>query len=260
MKKEAVSDYYILNNRLCPVKDMTIFDSIGNNAIYEVIKIIDSIPLFFESHMERLRHSAELSGFKIKTKDKEIYKNILLLVKENKCDHINVKLVRSVSKSGTDEIFLIYFIYSEYPGKDVYEHGIHTILFEAERPDPNIKTLKGSFRENVKDQREASGAYEALLVDKNGYISEGSRSNIFFIKHGEIFTSPAEFVLLGVTRQQVMELCSSMRMRVTERCIHKNELSGIEGAFITGTTVDVLPVSSVGKIQIPSVFQPQIKK
>jgi len=260
MQKEAVSDYYILNNKLCSFQDMEIFDRIGKNAIYEVIKIIDSIPLFFESHMDRLRHSAELSGFKIEKKDREIHKEILLLIEKNKCEHINVKLVRAISKSGSDEIFLVYFIHSEYPEKDVYDRGIHTILFEAERPEPNIKTLKGSFRENVKDERKASGAYEALLVDRNGYISEGSRSNVFFLKNGDILTSPAETVLLGVTRQYVVELCNTMGMKVTERSIHKNELSEIEGAFITGTTVDVLPISSAGEIRIPSVLQPRIKK
>lgn len=257
MKKEAISNYYIINGQLFSTKNMEIFDRIKQGAIYEVIKIIDSIPLFFEAHMDRLRHSADLSGVCIKKTDKEILEEISVLVKKNQCNHINVKLVRS--QPDGSESFLIYFISSEYPGKEAYEKGVHTILFTGERTDPNIKTLKGSFRERVQKSREEAGAYEALLMDEKGEITEGSRSNIFFMKKGEIFTPPAGKVLMGVTRQHVIKICENLGIKVTEKPLCKAELADIDGAFITGTTVDVLPICSIGEQKIPSVSQPLIQ-
>jgi len=90
-------------------------------------------------------------------------------------------------------------------------------------------------------------------VDQNGYITEGSRSNIFFIKNGKVHTPPAHAVLKGVTRSHVIGICKELGMEVTKGCLHKDEVSIIEGAFITGTTVDALPIASIETTGIPSV-------
>ncbi|GBC62900.1 branched-chain amino acid aminotransferase [Desulfonema ishimotonii] len=258
MKQEAVSEYFIVDRKLRATDDMKIFDRIGGDALYEVVKVVDGIPLFFEAHMARLRQSGKKSAIEIQKKDAEISEEIAALVQKNRCDHINVKLVRT--ELDGKEIFLTYFIRSEYPGRNVYARGIHTILFRGERENPNIKTVSASFRERVQAAREKTGAYEALLTDRNGYISEGSRSNIFFVKGGAIHTPPAGTVLMGVTRHYVMAICRELGITVNERTLHRDELTDIEGAFITGTTVDVLPIASIDHRKIRSVSDLRIQK
>ncbi len=258
MKHEAVGDFYFVCHELRPAGETEIFDRIEQSAIYEVIKIIDGIPLFFEAHMDRLKHSAELGAGQIEKNDSEIQEEIHALVEKNRKDHINVKLI--CCREEERELFLTYFIRSEYPGPDVYAKGIRTVLYGGEREMPNIKTLKDSFRTRVEGIREKTGAYEALLVDQNGYVTEGSRSNIFFVKQEEIFTPPAGTVLLGVTRQHVVKICKTLGLNFSERPMHTAELGEIDGAFITGTTVDVLPVSHVDEIFLPSVSHPLIQK
>ncbi|MGE0085938.1 MAG: aminotransferase class IV [Desulfococcaceae bacterium] len=257
MKHEAVGDFYFVRHELCSAEDTEIFDRIKPGAVYEVIKLIDGIPLFFEAHMERLRSSAALAGERMEKDDSEILDEIRTLVKKNRKDHINVKLIRFRENDG--EQFLTYFIRSEYPGPDVYAKGIRTVLYGGEREMPNIKTLKDSFRSRVQGITEKTGAYEALLVDQNGYITEGSRSNIFFLRQEEIFTPPAGTVLLGVTRQHVVKICKTLGHNFSEHPLHTSELGKIDGAFITGTTVDVLPVSHVDDIFLPSVSHPLIR-
>jgi branched-chain amino acid aminotransferase len=222
-----------------------------------VIKVVEGVPLFFEEHMERMKRSADLLGVRIQKAEKEILEEISMLVQNNRCQNINVKLVWA--QMGEESVFLTYFIRSEYPGQEAYTQGIHTILFHGERINPHIKTLSGSFRERVKDARERSGAYEALLVSKEGYITEGTRSNIFFLKEGRIYTPPAKSVLLGVTRKHVLQICETLEIEVKEETLHVEELPKIEGAFITGTTVDVLPIGSIDDRKIHSVSNPFIQ-
>lgn len=248
MEREAVLDYFIYNDKVQSTDNMDIFDQISKNAVYEVIKIVDGIPLFFNEHLERMKNS--LKGFKktLNKSEEEILKNIVKLVELNKEDFINVKLVYDFLYG--KDIFLTYFIDSEYPQDEKYRKGIHTITFTGERNNPNIKTISGSYKSRVRKAREENNAFEALLVDEEGYITEGSRSNIFFIKNKRIITPPGGQVLLGVTRNYVIKLCEELNISVSEGLISLNQLKELEGAFITGTTVDVLPISSIDNIQL----------
>ena len=162
MKREAILQYYSLNGTLRPTEETEIFDRIGGGAIYEVIKLIDGVPLFFEEHMARMRRSAALLGVTLGKRESDILTEISRLSEKNRCRHINVKLV-SAHPDGED-LFLIYFINSEYPGPEVYARGIHTILFFGERENPHIKTLAGSFRQRVEQARRKTGADRKSVV------------------------------------------------------------------------------------------------
>ncbi len=259
MKREAAHDFFVVNHELRPTADMAIFDKISTTAIYEVIQIRQGIPLFFEAHMERFRHSASLTGIRIHKQETEIQHEILDLVEKNKCDHVNVKLL-STTVDG-QATFLTYFVPAEFPDSKSHAEGVHTILFPGERISPNIKTIQGSYREQVRAARQASNAYEALLMDKAGYITEGSRSNVFFVgKDGKTYTSPAGSVLIGVTRTMVMKICGRLGLPVVEKTLHRRDLTDIQGAFITGTTVDVTPIRSISRIHLDSATNPLVRR
>jgi branched-chain amino acid aminotransferase len=258
MKPEAVCESMFVNHAVQPTPAPEIFSRVDDSALYEVIKLVSGVPLFFEAHMERFRRSAVLSGRDFPVPDRQVLAEITELAARNGQDQINAKVVWS--GTGGDAWFLTYFIRSEYPGTDAYARGVHAVLYDGERPDPNIKTLRGSFRERVGDLRTASGAYEALLVDRNGFLTEGSRSNLFFVREGRVWTPPAGAVLMGVTRAKVMEICRQMGAPAEERPLHRDELSRVDGMFITGTTVDVLPVASVGEMGMDSVGQPMVRE
>ena len=96
-------------------------------------------------------------------------------------------------------------------------------------------------------------AFEALLVDSNGYIPEGSRSNIFFIKGDTVYTAPKGDVLLGITREYILKTCKELNIRVIEENIHICDLAKLDGAFMSGTSVNVLPIASIDDIKLNSV-------
>jgi len=107
---------------------------------------------------------------------------------------------------------------------------------------------------------DASKAFEAILVNEDGTVSEGSRSNIFFVKGNKLVTSPDSAVLLGVTRNKVAEVCESNGIEVEKRIIKIDELESFDGAFITGTSNDVLPIKSIDKIVYNSADNDTVKK
>ena len=257
MKQEAVLDYFILNHQLRSTQDMSIFDRLTRQSVYEVVKIVAGVPVFFEEHMQRMRRSASLMKVSLPESDKEVLEEIYLLLEKNRCENINVKLIRT--RIGDEDYFLTYFIEPESLSRGEYTQGIHTILFQGERSKPHLKTVGSSFRERVKAAREQTGAYEALLVDDQGNITEGSRSNIFFIKNSQLLTPPAQTVLLGVTRKHVMNLCKSMKLHVQEELLNRGDISEISGAFITGTTVDIAPIRSIDDYTISSMENPHIQ-
>ena len=257
MKCDAAFDYLFVNGELHPSCEAAIFDRIDGNSVYEVIKLIGGVPLFFEDHLARIRRSAALIGAGIEKPPARVRAEINALVKKNGCADINVKLVWYPEKERS--IFLTYFVRQDFPDDGAYRRGVHTILYDGERRNPQIKAVNTSYRERVRAVREAAGAYEALLVDDMGFVSEGTRSNLFFLIDHQLCTPPSDAVLLGVTRQHVMALCRVLEIDVQEKMLHKDDLNRIEAAFITGTTIDILPIGSIGRLQFASVGHPVIQ-
>ncbi|MFZ0612408.1 MAG: aminotransferase class IV [Desulfobacterales bacterium] len=255
MRCDAAFEFIVINGYLHPSCETAVFDRIDGNSVYEVIKLIDGVPLFFEDHMARLQRSAALLGTCIEKPAARVREEISDLVEKNRRpDHVNVKLVWYAN--GGESLFLTYFVNQDLPAAEAHRNGVHTILYDGERQNPQVKAVKTSYRERVRAVREAAGAYEALLVDEQGFISEGTRSNLFYIIDNQLCTPPSGAVLLGVTRQHVMALCRSLAIDVREKLLHKNELGLLQAAFITGTTIDVLPVGSIGSLRLASVEHP----
>jgi len=154
---------------------------------------------------------------------------------------------------------LIYFIKSKYPEKKVYEKGIHTILFHSERENPNAKIINATLRNKVNDKIKKESAFEALLVNENNFITEGSRSNIFFVKKDKVYTAPAGEVLIGVTRSKVVQICKELNIEVVEEHVSVEELDNMDGAFMTGTSVSVLPITTIDDRKYNSIDNKIIK-
>ena len=90
-----------------------------------------------------------------------------------------------------------------------------------------------------------NGFYEVLLADHLNQITEGSRSNVFFVTGRELVTSPGNKVLLGITRQKTLQIARDLKIRVNEREVDFNELQHFDAAFITGTSPKILPIQQI---------------
>lgn len=259
MENEMIEKYFIMNGSLMSTDENDKKYMGSSKSIYEVIRVISGVPLFLEKHMARLESSARLIGYSISPIADRIRADIQKLININDKPEKNIKIVVNNLESPSAN-YEMYFIKSSYPELQDYENGVHTILYEAERENPNAKVVNQSFKEVVAAALKNASAYEALLVNESQEITEGSRSNIFFVKGERVFTAPKGSVLLGITRVSILELCSMLGIEVVEKPISTAFLTDIDGLFITGTSPKVLPIKSVDAIQYGSSRNPVITK
>lgn len=215
----------------------------GSTNVYEVIRIIENVPLFFEAHIKRLNNSLKLLNRENAVSFEKIKNNINKLITLNNNKEGNIKIIFNVDNEKNIDTY--YYISHSYPSKEEYENGVPTILYYGERENPNAKIINNNFREEVNKVIKENKAYEAILVDREGYVTEGSRSNIFMVKDNALITSPVEKVLPGITREVIIKLCMENGVEVIEKRVKDDEISELDGLFISGTSPKVLPICKV---------------
>lgn len=230
----------------------------GDIAFYEVIRTRNGIPLFFEDHMNRLREGIitkyDLQG----DIAAEVRNGMNALISKDLHEEINVRV--TVTFRGQEHSLHICYIPSSYPSVNMISEGVPLILYHAERPDPGVKVVNNKLRLPVNEELKRREAYEALLVDHEGYITEGSRSNIFFIRgDGVIQTAPDSMVLSGITRRYVTEIIRREGISLRYEAVRVSEIGGYRSAFLTGTSPMVLAVRSV-EGQVFDVSDPVIRR
>jgi len=217
----------------------------SDQTIYEVIRVIDGICIFLEDHFDRLQNSfitQHQSVFKMNLG--EFRQNIEKLVVINKISDGNIKFVCMESKDELEWAF--FFIPHLYPESDEYQNGVATDLIFQERKNPGAKVIQNLVREKANQMIAEQNLYEVLLVDREGQITEGSRSNVFFVKDKVFYTAPASKVLVGITRQKVLECLTELGFRLIEKSVDYSSISCYDAVFLTGTSPKVLPVRCIG--------------
>ncbi len=243
---ECIGEYFLLNSEQKPLHQFNNKLLSQGKSIYEVFRIYNGIPLFFNEHIERLINSLKASKIKFSIIKDEIIHDTKKLIRINNILDGNIKLV--INKRTESDNIILYFDHHKYPTPEDYTNGIKLGLLDAERKNPNIKYINLRLRTNVKTKMSVKGYFELLLVKGHSYITEGSRSNVFFIKGNNIYTPPLQFVLPGITREKVIEDCNSLDFNVIQTEINADELMYFESAFITGTSPKILAVKSINNI------------
>lgn len=210
------------------------------------------VPLFAEAHMERLRRSAQLAGRTGPVPLEEMIRGLKALADANGVYDGNIKLLMSWADPRGPAEWAACFIPHKYPTREDYAGGVSLALMEAERFNPNAKVVNTPLRERADHTIQAKGVYEVLMIDREGFIAEGSRSNCFFVRSGRLATPPVQQVLPGITRAHVIDICRELELTVREQPAHITELSTMDAVFITGTSPGVLPVSRIEANSFPA--------
>ncbi len=209
------------------------------DSVYEVIRMARGNPVFFNDHMERLATSVRLQKKKLLADPFTLKKDIIALSKSVKKKDVNLKIVFNYKKDQAS--YLVYFIEPIYPTEEQYRKGVKGILYYAERKDPESKVINHKLRSSIFHKLILEGGYEALLVNEKGEITEGSRSNIFFLKNNALITAPDDTVLGGITRKHILDICTGQDIPVRMACVKASAISDYDAVFMTGTSPVVLP-------------------
>jgi branched-chain amino acid aminotransferase len=243
---ECFGKKFILNGELHPCDHFDNSLVYEGDSIYEVIRMTRGNPVFFHDHMDRLESSIRIRQKAPLAPPGELRKNIINLVKTEKRKDINLKIVFNYTKDS--ENYLIYFIEPIYPSDEQYKKGVKGILFFAERKDPESKVINHKLRSSIYHKLILEGGYEALLVNEANQVTEGSRSNIFFLKGDTLTTAPDEKILNGITRKYILDICHDKKIKVQFRCIPVDSLQDYDAVFMTGTSPMVLQFYCIGDI------------
>jgi branched-chain amino acid aminotransferase len=245
------------------------------DSIYEVFRTYEGVPLFYDEHWQRLENSARLIQMNISQDYDQITNEIRRTVQATDAgsDRRDV-YVRYVITRGEGPVDL-------YPNPDLetryvimvkevpvwrpefYEVGMKAAIPVVRRNpidslDPNIKG--GNYLNNVIaiTQARQLGADESIMLNHDGYVTEASNSNVFFVLGGQLVTpSVVAGNLLGLTKKAIHESCLQHGIEVIERTVHVDEVGGASECFVTSATREVMPIASLrmedGKwIEFPS--------
>lgn len=216
------------------------------DLFYEVIRVIDSKFLFMKDHLERLRSSC---GNSIPEYPGDSYISLQLkqLVKVSGIKEGNVKL--EIHREFEQVNVACFYTHHFYPTEEDYDLGVKVKSFAFERPDPNIKRWNESFRKRVNLFIRDENIYEALLINEEDMLTEGSRSNLFFIDNeNRLITAPEAQILPGITRKYVFQICNELGISIVERALSFGEVSSMRACFISGTSPKILPVRNLDSI------------
>ena len=212
-------------------------------GVYESLRVFRTKPFYLDWHIERLFASAKAIEMEIPYTQAQIKDLIGQVISQNKLSEALLRVVY-YGKTEKEEGILVIFPmgYHFYPDKN-YKKGMNAVTHLWDRILPPSKTLSllGGFLGLRKATQ--NDCVEALLVNYKGFITEGTRSNLFIVNaKGEIITAPKESVLEGITRKII---CEKLSEKIIERNITPQELYSAKEAFITSTGMSVMPIVSI---------------
>lgn len=242
----------ILKNN-SPVSENTFSENIFNQGIniYEVVRIFNGYPIYFQDNIERLKNSMLRSGITIDVSLDQLPKQLSAYITRNQIENANLKIVYQFYNESFDQY--IYQIPCLFPSAADYQNGVATLSMHATRNNPQIKYINLSLRQEADKIMETTGVYETILIDENGCVTEGSRSNVLFFDNQRIYSAPFAEILPGTTRKRVAEICKEQGIEIVEQKIPFISISQYDACCITSTGPLVLPVNRIDNIK----FNPQ---
>lgn len=213
-----------------------------DGEVYEMLRIENGKPLFLSDHLARFRASIAAARMNLPAIFDKLPSMIEWLILCNGIVDNDLRLCLS-----RDGLFQGGFVASHYPTREQYANGIECRLLNAQREQPTAKIYHAEMRTKAMQQQTKDCIFETLLVDKDGYITEGSRSNVFFVKGDTLFDVPADRILHGIIRDKVLQICMQQNIKVTSEAVHSEHMADYDACFITSTPMRILPVAAVEK-------------
>jgi branched-chain amino acid aminotransferase len=232
-------------------------------GVFEGIRCYDTKkgPAIFrlDEHIERLFSSAHIFLMEIPFSEKEIKEAIIRTVKVNKIRECYIRPLAYIGygamglypKENPVNVSIAAWPWGAYLGDKGLNEGIRVRTSSFIRSHVNANMTRGKVcgyyvnSQLAKKEAIADGYDEAVLLDTEGYVSEGSGENIFIVRKGKIKTTPLTSILEGITRNSIIQIAHDNKIKVTEERFTRDELYISDEAFFTGTAAEVTPIRVV---------------
>ncbi|MEO5574263.1 MAG: branched-chain amino acid transaminase [Gammaproteobacteria bacterium] len=209
-----------------------------------------------QAHVDRLFRSAHILGMLMPFEKQDLFEACRAAVRENKLESAYIRPMCFYGSEGmglrADNLkvhaIVAAWSWGSYLGAEGIEKGIRIKTSSFTRHHVNITMCKakanGNYMNSMMALREAlaCGFDEALLLDVDGYVAEGSGENIFIVRDGVLYTPELTSALDGITRDTIFKLAAEINLPVREKRITRDEVYIADEAFFTGTAAEVTPI------------------
>ena len=217
-----------------------------------------------QEHTDRLFESAHIMGMKIPYSRDEINAATIASVRDNNLSSAYIRPLAFYGSEGMGiradnlrvHVIVAAWHWGAYMGEEALKTGIRIRTSSFTRHHVNITMTRAkcsaAYVNSMLALQEAvsAGADEALLLDPEGYVAEGSGENIFIVKNGVIYTPEVTACLNGITRSTILTLARERDIPIVEKRITRDEVYIADEAFFTGTAAEVTPIREVDGRQI----------
>ncbi len=252
-----------LNGAFVPKEEakVSVFDHgfMYGDGVYETLRAYDGMLFHLDGHLDRLQRSSAAIALDLPLPLDKIGAALQEAVRANRLRdaYVRIQVSRGPGEIGLDPalcpaptMVIVAKQFHPYPEKHFTE-GVEVAIVKTRRNhplalDPSIKGT--NFLNNILAKIEGirAKAYEAIMLNWEGYVAEGTISNIFFVKDDVLVTPNLETgILKGVTRSLVLDLARGEGIKTREALIPPAELSTADECFITNTTVEIMPVTKI---------------
>ena len=234
------------------------------DGIYETMRAYGGKFFLLKRHLSRLKHSADAISLKLPMRLDKIGDALNEALSINKLQeaYVRLHLSRGPGEIGLDPalcvaptMVIVAKPFHDYPAA-YYEHGVSVAVVTTRRNHPLAlpPSVKGTnFLNNILAKIEAiqAGAYEGIMLNWEGYVAEGTISNIFMVRKGVLYTPHLDTgILEGVTRDLVIRLAKRKKIPVKEVMLRPKDLRASNECFITNTTMEIMPVTTIDEKKI----------
>src|SRR3989338_8983337 len=224
-------------------------------AVYSSLKVINGKVFSPEFHVDRLFESAQAIGLEHGFTKKDVLEWIDLTIKENSLADalLRLLLIGDADGGANARLYVIPLAGVTYYPESSYSKGVKTVSYRGERRIPTAKTKDLLLGFLAMKRAKAQDAIEALLIDNDGNIREGTRSNFFAIKGNALISPPKEEILEGVVHKIVVGLAQkSMEVRFEK--IPLARIGEYDECFLTSTLFSIMPDRQIGGTLLPTEF------
>jgi len=242
---------------------VSVFDHgfLYGDGIYETMRAYGGMLFLLKKHLGRLKRSAGAISLNLPLPLEQIGAalNESLVVNKLLEAYVRLHISRGPGEIGLDPalciaptMVIVAKPFHDYPA-EYYERGVNVAIVKTRRNHPLAldPAIKGTnFLNNILAKIEAkkAGAYEGIMLNWEGYVAEGTISNIFMVRKGILFTPHADTgILEGVTRDLVLRLAKRARVPVKEAMLRPKSLLAADECFITNSTMEIMPVTAIDK-------------
>jgi branched-chain amino acid aminotransferase len=248
-----VDTYYIdgtfvpADHAVIPVNDLAVLRGYG---VFDLMRTYNGEPLFMDDHIARLANSASEIGLHFPWKKEDVAAIVRQTLDKN--THLADATIRMVVTGGPSADFStpqnaprLLVLVSAVPSlpAEWYRDGVKIVTVVTERFKPGVKSINYIPATIAMEAARKAGAVEAIYLDRNHRVLEGTTSNIFAVIQGTLVT-PGTEILSGVTRKVTLQVSRDL-LPVVERDLHLDALHAADEVFITGTNKGLVPVRQV---------------